>query len=98
MFPLSMAADKAGVCPPACNARILRECQRSDLTDDKLATLVAAARKVIAEDKFPRSPRLDPLKSALAKLDPASVPRPLPERVPPPEAPARHRGGRRARR
>jgi hypothetical protein len=48
-----------------------------DLTDEEHAALVAAARKVIAEDKYPRSPRLDPLKSALAKIDPASVPRPL---------------------
>jgi hypothetical protein len=42
-----------------------------DLTDDERAALVAAARKVIADDKFPRSPRLDALQSALAKLDPA---------------------------
>ena len=69
-----------------------------DLSDEELAALTAAPRKVIDDDKFPRSPRLAPLRSALAKLDPASVPKPLPERVPLPQAPARHRGGRRARR
>jgi hypothetical protein len=31
--------------------------------------VVAALRKLVAEDKFPFSPRLKPLKSALAKLD-----------------------------
>jgi hypothetical protein len=33
----------------------------------------AALRKLIDEDKFPFSPRLKPLKSALAKLDPGLV-------------------------
>jgi hypothetical protein len=42
----------------------------SDLTDDEHAAVVAALRKLIAEDKFPLSPRLKPLKSALAKFDP----------------------------
>jgi len=69
-----------------------------DLTDDEFAALLAAARKALDEDRYPRSPRLAPLRSALAKLDPASVPKPLPERVPLPQAPARHRGGRRERR
>jgi hypothetical protein len=61
-----------------------------ELTDDE--------RKALADDPFPRAPRLEPLRSALAKLDPASVPRPLPRFKPLPETPARHRGGRRARR
>lgn len=69
-----------------------------DLSDDEHAAVTAAVRHSIAEDRYPLSPRLAPFKSALAKLDPASVPKPLPERVPPPEAPVRHRGGRRARR
>jgi hypothetical protein len=41
-----------------------------DLTDEEHAAIVAALRKLIAEDRFPLSPRLKPLKSALAKLDP----------------------------
>jgi hypothetical protein len=40
-----------------------------DLTDEQ-AAVAAALRKLIAEDKFPFSPGLKPLKSALAKLDP----------------------------
>jgi hypothetical protein len=69
-----------------------------DLTDDELAALTALVRRTIDEDRFPFAPRLRPLRAALAKLDPASVPKPLPERVPLPEAPARSRDGRRARR
>jgi hypothetical protein len=69
-----------------------------DLTDDELAALTVAARRTIAEDRYPLSPRLAPLKSALAKLDPASTPKPAIERPPLPEAPMRSRGGRRARR
>jgi hypothetical protein len=50
-----------------------------DLTDEERAAVVAALRKLIADDKFPFSPRLKPLKSALAKLDP-----PKPKAPPPP--------------
>lgn len=70
----------------------------TDLTDEEHAAVTAAVRRSIADDRYPMSPRLAPLKSALAKLDPASVPKTLPERKPLPEAPARARGGRRARR
>jgi hypothetical protein len=52
-----------------------------DLTDDEHAAVVAALRNLINEDKFPLSPRLKPLKSALAKLDP-----PKPKAPPPPIA------------
>ena len=41
-----------------------------DQTDEEQAAVAAALRNLIAEDKFPFSPRLKPLKSALAKLDP----------------------------
>jgi hypothetical protein len=44
-----------------------------DLTDDELAAVTAAIRRAIEEDKFPHAPRLDPLRSALAKLDPATA-------------------------
>jgi hypothetical protein len=69
-----------------------------DLTDEELVVLLAAARKALDDDPFPRSPRLNPLKSVLAKLDPSSVPTPLPPFKPPPAAPTRSRGGRGARR
>jgi hypothetical protein len=69
------------------------------MTDEEHAALLTVAQKALADDPFPLSPRLAPLKSALAKLDPASTPRPLPFKPPLPEAPMRSsRGGRRARR
>jgi hypothetical protein len=50
-----------------------------DLTEDEHAAVTAAIRRAIEEDRFPRAPRLDPLRSALAKLDPAM---PLPKEPP----------------
>jgi hypothetical protein len=47
---------------------------------------------VIVKDRYPLSPRVGPLKSALAKLDPVKAPKRLPE------APARARVGHRTRR
>jgi hypothetical protein len=41
-----------------------------DLSDEEHAAVTAAVRRTINEDKYPLSPRLAPLKSALAKLDP----------------------------
>jgi hypothetical protein len=67
-----------------------------DLTDDELVPVVAVLR--IARDGYPHAPRMATLRDALAKLDPSSVPKLLPERVPLPKAPTRSRGGRRARR
>jgi hypothetical protein len=69
-----------------------------DLTDDEQAALVAYVLDRLREEKFPRAPRLNPVRSALGKLDPASIPQPRPERPPLPEAPMRSRGGRRMRR
>jgi hypothetical protein len=40
-----------------------------DLTDAEHAAVTAALRRLIAEDKFPNAPRLDPLRSALTKLE-----------------------------
>jgi hypothetical protein len=60
-----------------------------DLSDDEHAAVTAAVRSTIYQDRFPRSPRMAPLKSALAKLNPASVPKPRP-------TPAPLRGGARA--
>ena len=42
-----------------------------DLTDDEYAAVTAAIRSAIEDDRFPRAPRLDPLRAALAKLDAA---------------------------
>jgi hypothetical protein len=61
-----------------------------DLTDEEHAAVVAALRKLINDDKFPLAPRLKPLKSALAKLDPKPLRKPLP---PPPEPGDRPRYG-----
>ena len=40
-----------------------------DLTEDELAAVPAAIRRAIEDDRFPRAPRLDPLRAALAKLE-----------------------------
>lgn len=69
-----------------------------DFSEEEQAAVTAAVRRSIAEDKFPLSPRLAPLRSALAKLDPASAPKPRAAPPPLPEAPMRSRGGRRVRR
>jgi hypothetical protein len=68
-----------------------------DLTDDEFAAVTAAVRRTIENDRFPRAPRLDPLRSALAKLDPAAALRRAPEPKPPPKAPPPARGGKPAR-
>ena len=44
-----------------------------DLTDDECAAVVALVRRTIAEASLPFAPRLRPLKSALAKLEPQPV-------------------------
>jgi len=69
-----------------------------DLTEAELAAVVWALRETIDRDRYSLSPRMAPFKTALAKLDPASAPKPAVERKPLPEAPARSRGGRRTRR
>jgi hypothetical protein len=69
-----------------------------DLTDAEHAAVTATIRRAIEEDKFPHAPRLDLLRSALAKLDPAATLRRAPEPKPPPKAPPPARGGKPARR
>ena len=44
-----------------------------DFTDAELAAVAALIRRAIEEDHFPNAPRLDLLRSALAKLDPAAA-------------------------
>jgi hypothetical protein len=40
------------------------------LTDAEHAAVTALIKRAIEEDRFPRARRLDPLRSALAKLEP----------------------------
>ena len=47
-----------------------------DLPDDELAAVTAAIRGVIAGDRYPHAPRLDPLRAALARLEAATEPHP----------------------
>ena len=56
-----------------------------NLDDNELAAVIAALRRAIEDDRFPRAPRLDPLRAALAKL----------ESTPPSRTPAK--GDKRAR-
>jgi hypothetical protein len=56
-----------------------------NLADEELAAVTAAVRTAIETDRFPRAPRLDPLRSALAKLDKAAAPeRQAPQKMAPP--------------
>jgi hypothetical protein len=48
------------------------------LPDDELAALRTAVRRLIEGDRFPRAPRLDPLRAALARLDAAATAEPVP--------------------
>lgn len=66
-----------------------------NLTDEEHAAVTAAIRRAVEDDKFPRAPRLDPLRSALAKLDAAPKLTPDP---PLPKTPPPTRGGKPARR
>jgi hypothetical protein len=67
-----------------------------DLTDEEAEALVHHLRQTLDYDPYPLAPRLDPLKSILAKLDP---PAPRPEPLPPLKAGMgpRHGVGRRRR-
>jgi hypothetical protein len=65
-----------------------------DFTDAELAAITALIRRAIQEDRFPRAPRLDPMRTALAKLEatPKLTSHPLPKTSPPTQ------GGNRAQR
>jgi hypothetical protein len=47
-----------------------------DLTEDELRAVITALKEKIDRDRHPLAPRLAPFKSALAKLDPSSAPKP----------------------
>jgi hypothetical protein len=74
-----------------------------DLPDDELAARTAAIRRLIAEDRYPHAPRLDPLRAALARLDATMKPTPDPIKPRPdldskPKAPSPAKADKRARR
>ena len=51
------------------SADYIRAVPTISLTADELAAVTAAIRRAIEDDRFPRAPRLDPLRAALAKFD-----------------------------
>ena len=62
-----------------------------DLTDNEHAAVTAAVRRAVEDDRFPRAPRLDPLRAALARLEAAAEPTPHPKAPPPAQADKRAR-------
>lgn len=64
-----------------------------DLDDEELAAVIAVLKEKLDRDRYPLSPRLEPFRAALAKLDPRSVPKPAALRPPLPQA-SRTRGSR----
>jgi hypothetical protein len=69
----------------------------TDLTDEQHTAVTAAIRRVIEGDKFPHAPWLDLMRSALAKLDPATAAKLIPKRQPPPKTPRPATTGKRTR-
>jgi hypothetical protein len=63
-----------------------------DLTAEEFAAVIAALKEKLDRDRYPRAPHLEPFKSALAKLDPTSAPRPAASRKPPLPQATRTRG------
>ena len=54
------------------------------LTNAEHAAVAAALRRAIEDDRYPRAPRLDPLRAALARFEAAS--KPAPKALPPAKA------------
>jgi hypothetical protein len=52
-----------------------------DLTDDELAAITAAIRRAIETHRFPMRPAPGSLRAALAKLEPATAPKPTPAKA-----------------
>jgi hypothetical protein len=77
------------------SAKHIFEGMTLDLTDDEKPALVAHLKHAFEYDPFLYAPRLDPLKSILAKLEP---PAPQPEQLPPIKAGVTPRVGRGRRR
>lgn len=49
------------------------------LTHDDLATIIAYAKQKFADERYPYSPALKPVRDALAKLQPKPEPAPPPK-------------------
>src|SRR3954464_1899970 len=71
----STSDSSAGPAVPISSAM-----PNQDLTQEELTAVAKLLRATITNDRYPLSPRLKPLKSALAKLNPAgpSMRSPLP--------------------
>jgi hypothetical protein len=65
----------------------------SRLTADEKSALVALVKRTIAEDRYPFSPRIRPLRAILAKLEPPKPTLPPPRYYAPPRATAKQRRG-----
>jgi hypothetical protein len=63
-----------------CRPINIRAVPTIDLPADELAAVAAAIRRIIADDRYPQGPRLDPLRAPLAKLEPAPADRKSSER------------------
>jgi hypothetical protein len=66
-----VALSLLGKCRPIISGAV----PTIDLPDDEPAAVTAAIRGVIAGDRYPHAPRLDPLRAALARLDAATADR-----------------------
>ena len=66
-----------------------------ELTDDEPKALDRVLRQTLDYARFPLAPRLDPLKSILAKLDPPKAPYEPPPPLKPGMGPSRGQGRRR---
>jgi hypothetical protein len=55
------------------SAAYIRSVPTIDLPDDELAAVAVAIRGVIEGDRYPRAPRLDQLRAALASFDAATA-------------------------
>lgn len=58
------------------------------LDDAEFAAVIAAFKEKLDNEHLPHAPRLEPFRSALAKLDPRSVPKPIAPRPPLPTGPS----------
>ena len=81
----------AGIADRSLPADYIRAMPTIDLPDDELAAVTAAIRDVIEGDRYPRAPRLDPLRAALGRLEAAAEPAPEPKAPPPANADQRAR-------
>jgi hypothetical protein len=66
-----------------------------DLTDDEIQALIDYARRKFAEERWPLSPELRPIREVLEKLDPKPKPAPFPPRKPHVPSMVLHKGKKR---